>query len=156
MVSKWSDNAPERVLMKRYVKRYTPHERFYYDLEKVAGIYNCNLIRIPDAQVTADALERWKASPFKRPRRRPFDGLLVTPAGNLCLELKVNNDTQLDHQKVTGQVINAINGSYFVLHKKEGVPADYSVRQGKAVLFKTTKIEAIIEYLRSLECKKSY
>ncbi len=123
------------------------HNRFFNDLSKAASLLKCRLIGIPDERVTPESLKRWK-DPYKRPKRRPFDCLLVTPSGNYCLELKVNNDSQSFHQKTTEHNINRINKSYYVVRKREGFPSTYSLHQPGKWLPKTTKIEEIIQYFK--------
>jgi hypothetical protein len=53
-----------------------------------------------------------------REQKRPFDGILVTPKGNICVECKINYNQLLTHQERFRNEIAQINGKFIVLRKK--------------------------------------
>jgi len=61
--------------------------------------------------------------------RRVCDGILVTPNGNYFLELKYNNGAIKPHQKESAVRINNINGTYYIVRKKEKFEDTILVKQ---------------------------
>ncbi len=51
--------------------------------------------------------------------QRPFDGILVTPSGNLMLELKYNRNKPSPHQVNEAYKINKINTSHYFVRKSD-------------------------------------
>ena len=85
-----------------------PESQFEKDLEYSAPIYGCQYWKIPDVIPL-----RGKITAHKR----PFDGVMVTPNGNLCVECKIGYIKLKTHQIRSQQITNTINKSFVVLRK---------------------------------------
>lgn len=84
----------------------------------IAAMCKCAYFKIPDPTVTAIKTADRKNFMMTE-RKRPFDGILVTPAGNYCIECKYNYTALADHQKLNLDRINEINDTGWVLRKIE-------------------------------------
>lgn len=120
-----------------------PEKEFEKDLKKIAPLFGCLYLKIPDTKML-NANNRYR----NREEKRPFDAVLVTPAGNFCIECKVNYNGLKPHQKTTQDKINSINNSFFVFRKifrKKGIV--YRIEQPeKNVIFEMGKIEDLIDF----------
>jgi hypothetical protein len=86
---------------------------FERELQYVAQTLGCRYIKIPDTRM----LNQYNRSQ-NREQKRPFDGILVTPKGNICVECKINYNQLLTHQERFRNEIAQINGKFIVLRKK--------------------------------------
>lgn len=91
---------------------------FEKELSHVAAMHHCAYYKIPDPVVTAQKIKDRKNYMITE-EKRPFDGVLVTPNGNYCIECKYNYNSLAPHQKENLERINSINGSAWVLRKIE-------------------------------------
>ena len=123
-------------------KNESPERDFEAELTRIASLYGCLYIKIPD----------FINAPVNKiiAHKRPFDGVIITPLQNFCIECKINYGKQKDHQKLIGDKINAVNRSYFVVRKKiyaKTREVEYRVEQNEFV-FVTTKIEDIFKFFQ--------
>jgi len=119
-----------------------PEEKFEKELFKEAGLLYSRYIKIPDI-----SKKNFTIGIKNTDSKRPFDGVLITPGGNFCIECKYNYNTLMRHQELNQMRINNINKSFFVLRKvelKKGF--EYRIEQNHEVLFKTDKIEQLIRW----------
>ena len=117
---------------------------FQKELTRIASLYGCVCINIPDVV----PIKRGGFIPVAR--KRPFDLIFITPLQNFCIECKINYGKQKDHQKLTGDKINLVNRSYFIVRKKiyaKTRAIEYSVEQNEFV-FCTTKISDIFKFFK--------
>jgi len=130
-----------------------PEAIFQQQLEKIAPLYKCVVIDIPDVI----PIMRGGFTPIAK--KRPFDCILVMWRQNYCLELKINYGKLLPHQEETMQKINTINSSYFVVRKKvyaKTRKAVYTIEQNYpystfpilSCIFKTEKIEKLFDFFQ--------
>ena len=120
----------------------SPERDFEAELTRIASLYGCLYIKIPD----------FINAPINKiiAHKRPFDAVIITPLQNFCIECKINYGKQKDHQKLIGDKINLVNRSYFVVRKKiyaKTRAIEYSVEQNKFI-FHTTKIEDIFKFFK--------
>jgi len=120
----------------------SPERDFEAELTRIASLYGCLYIKIPD----------FINAPVNKiiAHKRPFDAVIITPLQNFCIECKINYGKQKDHQKLMGDEINLVNRSYFVVRKKiyaKTRAIEYSVEQNKFI-FHTTKIEDIFKFFK--------
>jgi len=131
----WTETPTKR-------KNESPERDFEAELTRIASIYGCLYIKIPD----------FINAPVNKiiAHKRPFDAVIITPLQNFCIECKINYGKQKDHQKLMGDEINLVNRSYFVVRKKiyaKTRAIEYSVEQNKFI-FHTTKIEDIFKFFK--------
>jgi len=91
---------------------------FENELMHVAALCKCAYIKIPDPIVTAKKTQDRKNFMFTE-EKRPFDGILVTPSGNYCIECKYEYNPMIKHQKENLELVERINGMSYVLQKLE-------------------------------------
>ena len=123
-------------------KNNKPEEQFEKELTRIASLYGCLYIKIPDF---IHARENRIAA-----HKRPFDAVIITPLQNFCIECKINYGKQKEHQKLIGDKINSVNRSYFIVRKKiyaKTRKIEYRVEQNEFV-FCTTKIEDIFKFFQ--------
>ena len=118
--------------------------KFEKQIAGIAGLYGSAYFKIPDTRML-NAKNRWK----NREAKRPFDGILVTPHKNICIEVKYQYNQLEPHQKINEQIINDINNkSFFVVRKRKLKNATlYSVEKNGKKVFENTEIERMIEWL---------
>lgn len=104
--------------MRRYNKN--PERAFEAELAHVAAVNKCAYYKIPDPIITKKKTQDRKNYIFTE-QKRPFDGILVTPQGNYCVECKYNYTQLSQHQKDNLYHINSINGTGIVLRKIEKI-----------------------------------
>jgi len=61
--------------------------------------------------------------------RRVCDGILITPNGNYFIELKYNTGSIKPHQKESAARINNINGTYYIVRKREKIVNNIIIKQ---------------------------
>jgi len=131
----WTETPTKR-------KNESPERDFEAELTRIASLYGCLYIKIPD----------FINAPVNKiiAHKRPFDAVIITPLQNFCIECKINYGKQKDHQKLTGDKINSVNRSYFIVRKKiyaKTRAIEYSVEQG-TFIFHTTKISDIFKFFQ--------
>ena len=121
-----------------------PEAQFERDLAISALLTNCQYIKIPDTKMI-----NAKNRHLNREQKRPFDGILITPKINVCIECKYNYNQLEGHQKDFGRQIEDINGQWCVFRKvKLTHKTVYRVEKSDGkVLFETEKIEEMIKYV---------
>ena len=87
-----------------------PEALFEKDLGKLAPLFGCEYIKIPDI------------IPLKKygkliAHKRPFDAILVTPKTNYLIECKIGYNQLKQHQTAYMERINEINRSFVVLRR---------------------------------------
>lgn len=90
-----------------------PEAQFEKDLAYYAPLSGCAYFKIPDPKCINAKTRR-----YHHEDKRPFDGVLVTPQGNYCVECKINSGKLLAHQDKNQRTINTINDSFIVLRKR--------------------------------------
>ena len=124
-----------------------PEASFENDLTRLAPFFGCEYEKIPDTKM----INRYNRD-MNREKKRPFDGVLVTPNGNFCIEAKVNSNKLMIHQEIIQDEINKVNKSYFVLRKRIGKRRiNYQVEQDHNLIFETTEIENLFKFFKELE-----
>ena len=123
-------------------KNESPERDFEAELTRIASLYGCLYIKIPD----------FINAPINKiiAHKRPFDGVIITPLQNFCIECKINYGKQKEHQKLIGDKINSVNRSYFIVRKKihaKTRDVEYRVEQNEFV-FVTTKIDDIFKFFK--------
>ena len=87
-----------------------PEALFEKDLGKLAPLFGCEYIKIPDI------------IPLKKygkliAHKRPFDAILVTPKTNYLIECKIGYNQLKPHQTAYMERVNEINVSFVVLRR---------------------------------------
>ena len=123
-------------------KNESPERDFETLLQENAPLFNMLYIKIPD----------FINAPVNKiiAHKRPFDAVIITPLQNFCIECKIDYAKQKDHQKLTGDEINLVNRSYFVVRKiicLKGCCVKYRIEQNEFV-FVTTKIDDIFKFFK--------
>lgn len=95
------------------MKHKTPEANFEQEIQILARKYKSMYIKIPDTKMLNKSNRQ-----FNREHKRPFDGLLITPKGNYCVEFKIDNRKLSPHQADYKKLINMVNGSFFVFRMK--------------------------------------
>jgi len=125
-----------------------PEAQFEHDLSNIAYYFGCYYVKIPDTRMI-NKQNRHR----NREEKRPFDGILITPNRNFCIECKINSGKLLEHQKRNESIINEKNGSFYVLRKR--IRKDSSRIQieqpEKNVVFETENIEEIFTYFKEIK-----
>lgn len=121
-----------------------------------APLKKCAYFKIPDAIKTKDSLIRKENGTYTMVEdQRPFDGILVTPVGNFCIEWKYNKGKLKDHQEENLVKVKQINNMYYILRRtdkknKAGIiyEVGYTVEDiNKNILFSTLNILEIFDYI---------
>lgn len=122
-----------------------PEKQLEKQIEQIAGYFGCAYFKIPDSK----SINRDNRH-FHREEKRPFDGILVTPFGNYCIECKINSRKLLTHQSKNERIINEINQSFFVIRKRiRKYNCVYQIEQPERnVVFETGKIEDLFEWFK--------
>ena len=123
-------------------KNESPERDFEAELTRIASLYGCLYIKIPDF---IHARENSIIA-----HKRPFDAVIITPLQNFCIECKYGYGKLKDHQKLIGDKINLVNRSYFVVRKKIYVKTraiEYRIEQNEFV-FCTSKIDDIFKFFK--------
>ena len=111
------------------MKHRTPESNFEQEIQILARKYKSMYIKIPDTQMITEKNRKSHGE-----QKRPFDGVLVTPKGNFCIECKMDNGKLSPHQADYQKLINMANGSFFVFRKKRlKNRVDYSIETGDMI-----------------------
>jgi len=121
-----------------------PEAQLESDLFKVAKLFKCRYVKIPDM----DASQFNNGSFKNKESKRPFDGILCIKDGqNYCIECKVNSNTLLTHQELNQSKINDINKSFYVIRKRIRTKSvAYQIEFNHELMLETEKIEEIVKY----------
>jgi len=113
---------------------------------KLAGML---YIKIPDPIMTNYRLRNMARRGISDEPLRPFDGILITPGNNYCLEFKYQYGKLKYHQKLNQDAINKINNSFYVIRmikrKNDNI---YKIIQNDKIILETKNIEEIINYFK--------
>jgi hypothetical protein len=125
------------------------HEKYF---EKEFSYYcpgiGCLYVKIPDAIMTGDRLAMMQLRGRSDEQKKPFDGIMVTPHGNLCLEFKYAYGKLRPHQMAWMEEINRINGSFFVLLKRElNTGSTYYIFKGGQLVHKNCSVKPVVQFL---------
>jgi len=90
-----------------------PEAKLEKELSDIAGYFGCAYIKIPDTKMI-----NAKNRHIHKEEKRPFDGILVTPNNNFCIECKINSGKLLPHQENNGRLIDNINQSFYIIRKR--------------------------------------
>jgi hypothetical protein len=125
-----------------------PEALFESHMKNTAPLVGCLYIKIPDTQM----LNRNNRYDHKE-KKRPFDGIIVTPTGNWCVELKYGYPKLMPHQKQNQDRINEINRSFIVIRKIKRIQFKHKYRlefhDGRIETEKIEEIFKIIIEIRS-------
>lgn len=122
----------------------------------------CAYFKIPDPIVTAQKIKDRKNYMMVE-EKRPFDGILVTPVGNFCIECKFNYHPLSTHQKDNLALIDSINDTGYVLRKIEKIaPNGYQIiyvkyrkEKGGKVIYETdSPLDLIKSFMNEQGTKK--
>lgn len=86
---------------------------FEKEIQFVAQSLGCRYAKIPDTKM----INKYNRSQ-NREEKRPCDGILITPKGNILVECKVNHNKLLTHQERFRDAVCKINGQFVILRKK--------------------------------------
>ena len=131
----WTETPTKR-------KNESPERDFRDSLRKIAPLYGCELIAIPDfIHAKGNKIVAHK---------RPCDDILSTSHGNYFIEAKYQYGKQKDHQIETERKINSVNQSYYVIRKirYKAVRVMYHIEQNGKKIFKTGDIQKIFEFFK--------
>jgi len=113
---------------------------------KLAGML---YVKIPDPIMTNYRLRNMARRGISDEPLRPFDGILITPGNNYCLEFKYQYGKLKYHQKLNQDAINKINNSFYVIRmikrKNDNI---YKIIQNDKIILETKNIEEIINYFK--------
>ena len=123
---------------------------FQKEFSRIAPLYKCSLITIPDVLPINKNGKVIKSGEIHISSKLPCDGILCTSHNNYMIEFKYGNNPLLPHQKATESKVLAINSLYYCLRKKVLKKGTFfTVEQPeKVVLFKTQKIEELLDFFR--------
>lgn len=122
-------------------------KQFEDEIKRLAPVLKSRYYKIPDTHMI-NKENRHKHKEDKR----PFDGVLVTPYGNYCVECKVGNNKLTGHQEETMKRINEINESFVVLSRKiTKKTVVYKVENGK----QTKEFSNLLDMLK-FTCYQTY
>ena len=130
-------------------KRNNYHEKLEKTLNKITPLFNCQYIKIPDVtKKTMVMIRKYKRYDLK-PKKRPFDAVLVTPNKTFCIEIKIDYDNLKPHQKNWNDKINKINNSFFVIRQKNLKAGKvFIVEHNGQNIYSTNKLEQIILFFK--------
>ena len=133
----WTETPTKR-------KNESPERDFEAELTRIAPLYGCLYIKIPDVV----PIKRGGFIPVAR--KRFCDGVLVTSHQNYLIECKINYAKQKEHQKLAGQEINKINQSYYLIRKirYKAVRVMFHIEQNGKKIFKTGDIQKIFKFFQ--------
>ena len=121
-----------------------PEAQFEKDLFDTAMIMGCCYIKIPDTNMI-NRNNRHQ----NRELKRPFDGILITPDQNFCIECKINSNSLIRHQESNQNLINFINNSFFVFRKRiRKNSVAYQIEYNHEMVYETSKIENLIKFCK--------
>lgn len=129
------------------MKAKKPEKAFEEEFGIYASMMGCQYVKIPDVIMTKDRIALMRTRGSSDEIMRPFDGVLVTPDRNFCIELKFRTPKLRTHQDTWQSKINRVNNTFFVCLKKilkSG--SSYSVIKCGAVVFKTDECRELIKY----------
>lgn len=118
-----------------------PEQIFERELKRIAPLYKCAYVKIPDTKML-NANNRNN----NRENKRPFDGMLITPNFNYCIECKYQYNKLLPHQNIMKIMVDAINNSYYIFRKRKLKEGFVYTIEKNGILLKTNKIEELIKY----------
>lgn len=96
----------------------TPEKQFEKAFAFACNVAKCLYVKIPDAIMTKARLAHIRQTGRSDEPLKPFDGILITPNGNLCLEFKYQYGKLSPHQQDNREAINKINDSFVVVRLK--------------------------------------
>lgn len=128
-----------------------PHEKYFVkEFSYYCPMYGCLYVNYEDAIMTADRVALMMRRGVSDEKKKQCDGFLVTPVPNvnLFLEFKYGNGQLRPHQKYWQDEINQINGSYFVLIKKEmKFGTTYFIFKSGKLVHKNCSVKPLIQFL---------
>ncbi len=137
------------------------HNEFLFEAElfRIAPLFGCMYVKIPDAVKTRESLkQRADGSFYMKEKKRPFDAILVSKTGNYCIEAKANANKLECHQKKYGENISVINQCFYVLRvivDTKMFKKRYQVETVKGeTLLSSQKIEDLFLFFNSLTKKR--
>jgi len=143
--------------------RYPGETIFEREMERIAPLFSCLYIKIPDVIITKDNIKKTKDSVTGKTKStvvahtRPCDAILVTPFSTFMIEAKFNKGSLRKSQRDCEEKVNRLHPSYYIINKTVdnlGKMPIYTIRfKGKTskkriTLFKTNKIEELFRWFR--------
>lgn len=127
------------------------HEKYFVkEFSYYCPMYGCLYVNYEDAIMTAGRLELMKMRGVSDEKKKQCDGFFVTPVPNvnLFLEFKYGTGQLRPHQKYWQDEINQINGSYFVLIKKElKSGTTYFIFKSGKLVHKNCSVKPLVQFL---------
>ncbi|MDP3014410.1 MAG: hypothetical protein Q8M92_09225, partial [Candidatus Subteraquimicrobiales bacterium] len=105
--------------------RKREEHRFEINLATACSYMKCRYFKIEDAVFTRKRLRCMKDGDAMNEKKRPFDGMIVTPrddahsGGIYAVELKFNSNSLSTHQRDNLADIRRINGMGYVLRMRK-------------------------------------
>lgn len=135
------------------MKHKTPEANFEQEIGILARKYKSMYIKLPDPQMLNKSNRQ-----FNREHKRAFDGVLITPSGNYCIELKMDNRKLTPHQADYEKLINMVNGTFFVFRKKRlKKKVIYSIEINGSTVFSCSTCDMLLSwfmlFIRGYGCK---
>lgn len=151
-----NDTAYTEIEIKRPNKK--EEQRFEANLARAASYLKCCYIKIPDPIYGSRRVRAMKSGEHIYERRRPFDGVLITPAddthygGIYAVEAKFGSNTLEPHQLNYLSAIKNINGMAYVIRaRKRKAGTFYTVEwPEKNVLYETSDLAAYLAWFKDL------
>ena len=115
---------------------------------KLAGML---YVKIPDPIMTNYRLRNMARRGISDEPLRPFDGILITPGNNYCLEFKYQYGKLKYHQKLNQDAINKINKSFYVIRKiKRKYEIIYRIEYNNEIIYETKQIENLLSFFEEV------
>ncbi len=122
-----------------------PEQILERDLADAARYFGCLYIKIPDTHMI-NAKNRMR----NREDKRPFDGILLTPTQNWCIECKIDYAPLKPHQDLTRKLINDFNQTYIIIRKIRRKSGTIYQCQHMEFKLEFKKIEGLLNWIKDI------
>ena len=151
------ESSPYQPMERKAPKKREEH-RFEADLATAASYMKCMYIKIPDPIYGSRRVKEMKEGNDFKERRRPFDGILITPAddthtgGIYAVEAKFGYNSLEKHQLNYLTLVNKINTMSYVIRCKvvSNRHRYYVEWPEKTVLYETDSLAEYIQWFKDL------
>ena len=128
-----------------------PHEHYFVkEFSHYCPMYGCLYVNYEDAIMTSGRVALMKVRGVSDEKKKQCDGFFVTPIPNvnLFLEFKYGYGKLRPHQKYWQDEINKINGSYFVLLKRDlKLGTIYFIFKSGNIVYKNSNVKSLVKFL---------
>lgn len=140
------------------VPRNKAEHRFERTLATAAAYLKCQYIKIPDPIYGSRRVRAMKRGEVISERRRPFDGIFITPAddthygGIYAIEAKYESNTLEKHQFNYLNRVKNLNGMAYVIRERDRKDGAYYMVEWpeKNVLYETKDISDFVKWFKEL------